>query len=50
MPTLLAVLAPAAEGAAGPTGAMGLIWLTIAYALFRRVWRAGVKRFSAVGA
>ncbi|HEX9165166.1 MAG TPA: NADH-quinone oxidoreductase subunit L, partial [Gemmatimonadales bacterium] len=29
MPTVLAVLAPAAEGAAAPAGAIGLIWLTI---------------------
>ena len=29
---------------------LGLVWLAIAYALFRLVWREGVKRFSAVGA
>jgi ABC-2 type transport system permease protein len=30
--------------------AMGLAWFFIALFIFRRVWRAGVKRFSAVGA
>jgi ABC-2 type transport system permease protein len=30
--------------------AMGVVWLGIALALFQAVWRAGVKRFSAVGA
>jgi ABC-2 type transport system permease protein len=29
--------------------ALGVIWLIIAWALFRTVWRAGLKRFSAVG-
>jgi ABC-2 type transport system permease protein len=28
----------------------GLVWLVVAYAIFRRVWREGLKRFSAVGA
>jgi ABC-2 type transport system permease protein len=28
----------------------GLIWLAVAFVLFRWVWREGVKRFSAVGA
>jgi ABC-2 type transport system permease protein len=30
--------------------AIGLAWLTIAYVLFRWVWREGLKRFSSVGA
>lgn len=30
--------------------AMGVVWFGIALALFLMVWRAGVKRFSAVGA
>lgn len=30
--------------------ALGLIWLMIAITIFNRVWRNGVKRFSAVGA
>jgi ABC-2 type transport system permease protein len=30
--------------------ALGVIWLSIGLALFQLVWRAGVKRFSAVGA
>lgn len=30
--------------------ATGLVWLLIAFFLFRWVWREGVKRFSAVGA
>jgi ABC-2 type transport system permease protein len=30
--------------------AFGVVWLVICYLLFNRVWRAGVKRFSAVGA
>ena len=30
--------------------AIGLIWLVIAWLLFRWTWRAGLKRFSAVGA
>jgi ABC-2 type transport system permease protein len=30
--------------------AMDIIWLVIAWLIFRAVWRAGVKRFSAVGA
>lgn len=30
--------------------AMGAAWLVISLALFRAVWRAGLKRFSAVGA
>jgi ABC-2 type transport system permease protein len=29
---------------------VGLLWLVIAIVLFRWVWRAGVKRYSAVGA
>jgi ABC-2 type transport system permease protein len=29
---------------------LGLIWLLFAFFLFRQVWRAGLKRFSAVGA
>lgn len=29
---------------------MGVVWFGIALALFQAVWRAGVKRFSAVGA
>ncbi|HSL30834.1 MAG TPA: ABC-2 family transporter protein [Anaerolineales bacterium] len=29
---------------------MGAVWLTIAVILFNRVWRNGVKRYSAVGA
>jgi ABC-2 type transport system permease protein len=29
---------------------LGLLWLALAYGLFRLVWREGVKRFSAVGA
>ncbi len=33
-----------------PTYALGLAWLAAAYLLFRWVWRAGLKRFSAVGA
>jgi ABC-2 type transport system permease protein len=30
--------------------AMGVVWFVVALALFQAVWRAGVKRFSAVGA
>ncbi len=30
--------------------AMGLMWLAVAWVLFQLVWRAGIKRFSAVGA
>jgi ABC-2 type transport system permease protein len=30
--------------------ALGVIWLGVALVLFQLVWRAGVKRFSAVGA
>jgi ABC-2 type transport system permease protein len=30
--------------------AVGLLWLVLAWFIFSRVWRAGVKRFSAVGA
>jgi ABC-type uncharacterized transport system permease subunit len=30
--------------------AMGVVWFGIALALFQVIWRAGVKRFSAVGA
>jgi ABC-2 type transport system permease protein len=30
--------------------AAGLVWLVVAAVVFRLVWRAGVKRFSAVGA
>jgi ABC-2 type transport system permease protein len=30
--------------------ALGVVWFGIALALFRMVWRAGLKRFSAVGA
>jgi ABC-2 type transport system permease protein len=30
--------------------AMGFLWLGITLALFLAVWRAGLKRFSAVGA
>ena len=30
--------------------AMGLVWLLVAWLVFRFVWRVGVKRFSAVGA
>jgi len=29
---------------------VGLVWLVIAIFLFNRIWRAGIKRFSAVGA
>jgi ABC-2 type transport system permease protein len=29
---------------------LGVVWLAIALLLFRLVWRAGAKRFSAVGA
>jgi ABC-2 type transport system permease protein len=29
---------------------MGIFWLIVSYLIFRRVWAAGVKRFSAVGA
>lgn len=29
---------------------MGLVWLAVAWVIFQLVWRAGVKRFSAVGA
>ena len=32
------------------TFGLGLAWLVIAYLLFLRIWRSGVKRFSAVGA
>jgi len=32
------------------TFGLGLAWLVIAYILFIKIWRAGVKRFSAVGA
>ena len=32
------------------TFGLGLVWLVIAYLLFLWIWRAGVKRFSAVGA
>ena len=32
------------------TFGLGLTWLVIAYLLFLRIWRSGVKRFSAVGA
>lgn len=28
----------------------GAVWIVIALALFNRVWREGVKRYSAVGA
>jgi ABC-2 type transport system permease protein len=30
--------------------AMSAVWFVVALALFQAVWRAGVKRFSAVGA
>ena len=30
--------------------ALGLAWLAVAYALFRLIWREGLKRFSSVGA
>jgi ABC-type uncharacterized transport system permease subunit len=30
--------------------AMGVVWLGIALVLFQVTWRAGLKRFSAVGA
>ncbi|HLF27982.1 MAG TPA: ABC-2 family transporter protein [Anaerolineae bacterium] len=30
--------------------ALGVVWFGVALALFRMVWRAGLKRFSAVGA
>jgi ABC-2 type transport system permease protein len=29
---------------------VGAIWLALAVILFNRIWREGVKRFSAVGA
>lgn len=32
------------------TYGMGVFWLGVSFALFRAVWRAGLKRFSAVGA
>jgi ABC-type uncharacterized transport system permease subunit len=28
---------------------MQLLWIAIAFALFRLAWRAAIKRFSAVG-
>jgi ABC-2 type transport system permease protein len=34
----------------GRTLAVGLVWLLLAYLLFRWVWREGLKHFSAVGA
>jgi ABC-type uncharacterized transport system permease subunit len=30
--------------------AVGLVWLVVAWFLFNRVWKAGIKQFSAVGA
>jgi len=30
--------------------ALGLVWLAVAYSLFRLIWREGLKRFSSVGA
>jgi ABC-2 type transport system permease protein len=44
------ILGRLAPGAIAGNFALGVIWLGIALALFRLVWRAGVKRFSAVGA
>jgi viologen exporter family transport system permease protein len=32
------------------TYGLGAVWLVFAYLVFRSIWRAGVKRFSAVGA
>jgi ABC-2 type transport system permease protein len=29
---------------------MGIVWLAVSFVLFRLVWRAGLRRFSAVGA
>jgi ABC-2 type transport system permease protein len=44
------VLGKLSAGEAARGFAAGLVWLAIALVLFLLVWRAGVKRFSAVGA
>ena len=30
--------------------AVGLVWIALAYLLFRFIWKRGLKQFSAVGA
>ena len=44
------ILGRVASAAILPTYGLGLAWLVVAYLVFRWTWRAGLKRFSAVGA
>jgi len=44
------ILGRLTPGAIAGNFALALLWLTLAFALFQLTWRAGVKRFSAVGA